>query len=220
MIEDRIVIADLKDWRGVIRSDGRNWYHNDRVEESSPVKKIDENARVLSGELNGYLRALAARSGSSERIPAPFIQGFVILTNTCRIDLTDGEERFVFRLDEFCRALASSDKRERYKLLGDPPWIDKKEPLTGRDSAWRDRLAGFFRAAERFRPQEILYADHRVCSEATFRRRDGLYEEFDVEEATGSRAPGLLRLWNFQKAPARYLAEAAGCVAKFATSRG
>src|SRR5689334_19610469 len=46
VIDDRILIADLKDWRGVITSDGQTWYQNDRVMEPSPAKKIIDNARV------------------------------------------------------------------------------------------------------------------------------------------------------------------------------
>ena len=209
VIEDRILIADLKDWRGTIRSDGRSWYQNDRIEESSPVKKIDDNARVITGELNSFLRMQSLKSGTNEKITLPYIQGCVILTNKCKIDLAEGEERFVFFLEDFCRALANTDKRERYRLLGDPIRIDKQNSLIEKGGVWRNRLDNFFGAKERFQPQQILYADHRVSSDVTFKRADGLYEEYDVEEISGSNASGLLRIWDFHKAPARYLAEEA-----------
>lgn len=214
VIEDRILIVDLKDWRGRITSDGHSWYQDKQVMEASPVGKILDNARVLAGMLRDYLKGLATlqRNGDGRdqgRIGVPFVQGCVVLTNRCKIELAEDERRNVFFMDELCRALTSSNKWDRYDLLGEPPWVDRQNPLTGNESPWRHRLNAFFRAKDRFKPQEIIYADHRVCSEATFIHARGLYEEFDVEEISGARASGLLRRWDFAKALTRYASEEA-----------
>ncbi|MCQ4161269.1 AAA domain-containing protein [Roseomonas sp. GC11] len=213
VIDDRILIADLKDWRGAIKSDGQTWYQNGRVMEPSPALKIVDNARIMAGELRAFVRASASRNavaGDQAAVREPFVQGRVILTNKCHIEEMPEEERqYVVTMDDLCRALTVSDKRERYRLLGEPTRLPRPFPLTDKEGFWKNKLEAFFRAKERFRPQELLYADHRVCSDATFVHADGLYDEFDVEEVGGGKSPGLLRRWDFSKAPTRFAAEEA-----------
>jgi serine/threonine protein kinase len=207
VIQDRILLVDLKDWKGEIRSDGQTWYRDAKNMEGSPVKKIDENARVIATELRAYLSG-AVKLGPGERPSVPFVQGCVVLTGRGKVvDMPQGEQRKVFYLDDFCRALSSSDKREYYKLLDEVPYVDVKNPLTEVGGSWRSLLNAFFSPGDRFRPTEVTYADYRPSSAATFLHSDSLYEEYDAEEIGGARSSGLLRLWDFQKAPARFLAE-------------
>ena len=49
VVDDRILIADIKDWHGRISSDGDRSFQNDRSVDTSPVKKILDNARILKG---------------------------------------------------------------------------------------------------------------------------------------------------------------------------
>ena len=207
VIQDRILLVDLKDWRGQIRSDGQTWFQDAKSMEGSPVKKIDENARVIGTELRAYLSG-AVKLGPGERLSVPFVQGCVVLTGRGKVvDMPPGEQRKVFYLDDFCRALSSSDKRDYYKLLDQAPYVDVKNQLTEVGGSWRSLLNGFFSPGDRFRPKEVTYADYRPNSAATFQHSNSLYDEFDAEEIGGSRSSGLLRLWDFQKAPARFLAE-------------
>jgi hypothetical protein len=55
VLEDRILIVDLKDWRGKITSDSDRWFQNGRSADTSPVKKILENARMMSTALKAFL---------------------------------------------------------------------------------------------------------------------------------------------------------------------
>ena len=138
----------------------------------------------------------------------PFVQGCVVLTGRGKVEaMPEAEARNVFTLEDFCRALSSVNKRDYFALLGDAPWVDVKNPLTEHGGVWRGRLNNFFAPGDRFRPQEVTYADHRLGSAATFVQSEGLYEEFDAEEISGAKSLGLLRLWDFQKAPTRFLAE-------------
>ena len=70
VLDDRILLVDLKDWHGRITSDGSQWSQNDRVVGTSPVKKIWDNARVLAGELRQYVKAHASLIPQPWRNPA------------------------------------------------------------------------------------------------------------------------------------------------------
>jgi serine/threonine protein kinase len=210
VLDDRILIADLKDWRGKITSDGDRWFQNDRYVDTSPVKKILENARMLATLLSGFLRKNSGRAGNTfNRWELPLIEGCVILTNRCDISgVTDLEKPRVFMIDEFCRFIQKP--RERASKLATPKWIDKANPLTAANSKWRGLFAIFFGAsAGYFRPLEKRYGDYRVISDITYEHPKQLYSEFDAEEVTASRGSGLLRFWDFSKADARYASEEA-----------
>lgn len=208
VLSDRIIIADLKDWHGRISSDGDRWFENDRYVDTSPVKKILNNVRILASLLARYLSKNAATAGNSANRPqVPLIEGCVILTGRCDIrGLAELEKPRVFMIDEFCRIVR--DNRELNRKFAQPKWIDKAEPLTASDSKWRDRLATFFGAAGGyFRPLDKRYGTYRAVSDCTFKHPRDLYTEYDAEEVGAGRAFGLLRLWDFSKAETRYASE-------------
>jgi hypothetical protein len=209
VLDDRILIADLKDWNGKITSDGDHWLQNDRVVDTSPVNKILENTRIMAGLLAGYLSKDAARNKTRfNRWELPLIEGCVILTGRCDISkLPDLEKHRVFLVDEFCRFV--QDSGERHRRLANPKWIDKAEPLTATNSKWHSRLAGFFGTGGYFRPLDRRFGDYRVISERTYEHPRQLYTEYDAEEVSASRGFGLLRLWDFSKADPRYASEEA-----------
>jgi len=209
VLDDRILIVDLKDWHGRITSDGDHWLQNDRVVDTSPVNKILENARIMAGLLAGYLSKEAARNNIRfNRWELPLIEGCVVLTGRCDISkLPDLEKHRVFLIDEFCRFI--QDSGERHRRLAKPNWIDKAEPLTATNSKWRSRLVGFFGAGGYFRPLDRRFGDYRVISDRTYEHPRQLYSEYDAEEVSTSRGFGLLRLWDFSKADPRYASEEA-----------
>jgi len=210
VLDDRILIADLKDWSGKITSDGDHWFQNDRLVDTSPVKKILENTRILAGLLSGFLSKEAARlSLKFKRWELPLVEGCVILTGQrCDIsELPDLEKPRVFPIDEFCRTVQNPSERNR--RFAAPKWIDKTEPLTATGSKWRSRLAEFFGGGGYFRPLDRRFGDYRVISDETYHHPRELYREYDVEEVTASRGFGLLRVWDFSKADPRYASEEA-----------
>ena len=198
VMDDRIVLVDLKDWNGRIVSDGTRWFKNGNDEGASPVKKIRLNAKVM-----GTLLARQVNVPGKARPWVPFVGGCVVLTGNHQLGaLPQDEIQSVFSLDEFCRIL--TNKGEREKRLGSPPgWIEHGA-LLEKGGRWRTTLTSFFCGGAHFRPQEIKYAENRVASAATHRHPSGLYEEFDTEETNPSKASGLLRRWNFSVAAARY----------------
>jgi tRNA A-37 threonylcarbamoyl transferase component Bud32 len=210
VLDDRLLIADLKDWHGKISSDGDRWFQNDRSVDTSPVKKILENTRILKSLLSGYLSKHALSSGVKfHPWEVPLVEGCVILTGRCDIrGIPDLEKPRVFQIDEFCRVI--QDGAERNGKFAQVKWLDKADPYTAASSQWRSKLAAFFGSGSGyFRPLDKRYGDYRVVSDVTYGHPKHLYSEYDVEEVTASRAFGLLRLWDFSKADSRYASEEA-----------
>jgi serine/threonine protein kinase len=205
VMDDRIMLADIKDWHGRITSDETHWYQNDRRMERSPVNKIAENVRIVATLLKGHVKKHLKIKG--DQVDIPLIDSCVILTGKCNIDgIDEREQSRVFHVDQFCRIAA--DSRQRYKSFLVPNWIDRKNPLVARDSVWRQRLHSFFTGRNgNFRAQEKTYAGHRVTSDAVYSHPEGVYVEHDCVEVNSDRSAGLLRLWDFGKAPVKFASE-------------
>ena len=54
--EDRILVIDLKDWKGPIESREGRWYNHGHDHGPSPVKKIGQNARDIFIKLEAHLK--------------------------------------------------------------------------------------------------------------------------------------------------------------------
>jgi len=67
VVDDRIFLIDLKDWGGVIESQGGRWLHNGRDCGASPVGKIHQNAKDIAFLLGNHLRKQA--KGKALRAP-------------------------------------------------------------------------------------------------------------------------------------------------------
>ena len=203
VLDDRILIVDLKDWGGKISSDAGRWFQNNRSVDTSPVAKILENARVMSTALRGFLGRGAPRGAA---VHNPLIEGCVVLTGQCDFTaLGEMEKKRVFHIEEFCRIIQDPVQRKARLSRG---WSDHNDPYTAPNSKWRDKLGRFFGGTERyFKPLEKRYGDYRLVSDLTYQHPLGIYGEYDVEEVSASQGFGLLRLWDFSKAEPRYASE-------------
>ena len=81
VMDDRILLADLKDWNGHIESDGARWHQNGNDVEASPIPKIRLNAKVMAGLLRRHVIAHPV----SGKLWVPFIGSCVILTSNHRL---------------------------------------------------------------------------------------------------------------------------------------
>lgn len=204
VLDDRIILVDIKDWYGKITSDGDTWYQNDRRMEGSPVKKIADNVRIVASLLKTHIKRLMKNQGEPS---IPLIDSCVLLTGRCSFDgLDEGERSRVFFIEDFCRII--TDRRQRYECFREPGWIDRSNPYVAKDSAWRQRLSSFFTGRNsNFHAQEKTYAGHRVTSDVVYAHPDGVYAEHDCVEVNTDRSGGLLRLWDFSKAPVKFASE-------------
>lgn len=198
--EDRILVVDLKDWRGPIESRDGRWYNNGHDNGPSPVKKIAKNAQEIYIQLGAHLKK--HRKGKSYITPK--VQGLVVLTQTSDLSGIAGSEvKSVMPVAAFTAALKSVPKR--IQTFGAAP---PDAPLT--DAAWKDHLSKFFNVTKGvFTPGRRMYGGFYAGSpQPVFEHPNGVYAEFEASDERKSPTLGILRLWDFTKAEPRFQTEA------------
>ena len=203
VVEDRIILVDLKDWKGPIVSSDGDWLNGKRNNGRSPVGKIAEIARELYPILKKSLTEQAKKEGFAESLPTPMIHSAVVLTNTKdRSQIADSESAFVFYIDDFIKVIRNKD--ERIKAFG-PVYF---EDFTS--EAWMQRFRRFFNVGNGiFQVGKRNYGGFVARRDApTFQHQGEVYAEFEVEESGIDNSFGLLRRWDFTKADTRFQTEA------------
>lgn len=204
VLEDRLLLVDLKDWRGPISSRDGSWFNGEHNNGRSPVGKIAEIARDLSSLLKKFLAGRAKKEGVATSFITPFIDTAVVLTNTRdKSQISDSEVSSVFYIDDFIRIVRNKEKR--IQTFGAKAWEDFTRDM------WSKRLKEFFNVSGSgsiFQPGVRRYGGFIARSEnPTFQHSAGIYAEFDVEEVDTNNSFGLLRRWNFAKADTRFQTE-------------
>jgi len=124
--DDRIMVIDLKDWRGKIESDNGSWIQNGYDKGRSPVGKINENAKAVYYLLKAYLSDHIKRTGHSK--PAsdvPRVQGLVLLTATNDISgIAPTESASVYCIDPFLRIIQQPGERVQHFRPVPPCFVD------------------------------------------------------------------------------------------------
>lgn len=207
--EDRILVVDLKDWRGTIESAGGAWKLNGKeMDGGSPVEKVLSNTREIRIKLTKYLKDQSTRGGrTGNQIPTPKVQGFVVLTGTeDKAGIAPTESDAVYSVDFFIKML--KNKGTRIATIGGVA-PDFHAPVL-LEQEWTVMLMRFFNT--RTGPFDVStrrYGSYKATSnEATFAHSAGIFSEFDVEDRNAGAATGLLRRWDFTKADVRFQTEA------------
>jgi serine/threonine protein kinase len=202
VIEDRILLVDLKDWKGPISSRAGDWFNGNRNNGRSPVGKIAEIAREVYPILRKSLTEQAKREGLSESLPTPMIQSAVVLTNTKdRSQIADTELPSVYSIDDFIRVIRN--KEDRLSAFG-PVYF---EDFTS--DTWMHRFRRFFNVGGGiFQIGKRNYGGFVARRDApTFQHHGEVYAEYEVEESGIDNSFGLLRRWDFTKADTRFQTE-------------
>lgn len=203
IVEDRILLVDLKDWKGPIVSSGGDWLNGKRNNGRSPVGKIAEIARELYPIFKKSLTEQAKKEGFSDSLPTPMIHSAVVLTSTKdRSQIADSESAFVFYIDDFIKVVRS--KEERIAAFGRVYFEDFTS------EAWMQRFRRFFNVGNGiFQVGKRNYGGFIARRDAsTFQHQGEVYAEFEVEESGIDNSFGLLRRWDFTKADTRFQTEA------------
>jgi serine/threonine protein kinase len=203
VIEDRLLLVDLKDWRGPISTRDGNWYNGKSNNGPSPVGKIAEISRQLLPIMKKWLSEQSRKEASAAQLPTPMIQTAVVLTNTKdRSQIAEAESAFVFYIDDFIRIIRN--KSERISVFGSVYFEDFTS------DAWTQRFRRFFNVDSGiFQVGKRRYGGFFARGESpTYSHHSEIYAEFDVEEAGIDNSFGLLRRWNFAKADTRFQTEA------------
>lgn len=206
VIDDRLIMVDLKDWIGPITSQEGNWFNGKNDNGRSPVRKIAENVRELAPLLTKFLTDQAKKEkGLTNQLTVPWIEGVVVLTRTSdRTGIAVSEVASVFSIDHFIKMVRNRDLRNeqlrhrpRSEDFTSPEWI-------ARFRRFFNTSSGIFKAGTR---RYGGYIASLNSDSPTFRHKDGIFTEFDVEEEGIKTSVGLLRRWDFTAAETRFQTE-------------
>lgn len=96
--DDRILLVDLKDWRGPVESRDGHWFNAERDHGPSPVAKISGNARQVYIQLDAHLK----RHAKKTKPMVPKDQGLVVLTTATDLSgISETERRSVMTISAF-----------------------------------------------------------------------------------------------------------------------
>lgn len=204
VLEDRILLIDLKDWRGPITCQEGLWFNGSRDCGRSPVGKIAEIGRDLAPLLKKFLSDQERREGA-RGLGSPRIDSAVVLSRvTDRSGIAQSEVSHVFSIDPFIKMVRN--RVERVANLGSV--ASKYEDFTSQE--WMGRFKRFFNTTGSiFRAGTRKYGGYSAKSSEspTFQHLAGIFSEFDVEEDGIELSAGLLRRWDFTKADTRFQSE-------------
>ena len=195
VVEDRILVVDLKDWKGPIESREGRWFNTGKDHGPSPVRKIQENAREIYLQLQEHLK----RHTKGKPI-VPKVQGLVVLTKTADMSgLAETEAKAVMPIAHFTSILKS--RQRRMDTFGKAP---PHGPLTTRE--WKDQLSKFFNVRKGvFVPGRRSFGEfYAESAQPVFEHPAGIYSEFNATDERKSPQLGVLRLWDFTKADPRF----------------
>ncbi|EAT08892.1 Superfamily I DNA and RNA helicase and helicase subunit [Sphingomonas sp. SKA58] len=197
--EDRILVIDLKEWRGPIDSRDGHWFNDSRDHGPSPVGKILSNARTIYTQLETHLRKYT----KDKNVVVPKVQGLVVLTTNADFSgISETERMAVVPVTTLVPALKSFHKR--IELLG------KASPAGNLTSPeWKAQLSKFFNVSKGvFVPGRRTYGGYYATStDSVFEHPEGVYAEFEASDERPSPTLGVLRLWDFTKAQPHFQTE-------------
>ena len=184
VMDDRIVLLELKDWNGKLTANGDNWMLGKSKRGRSPVVLGNEKAKKIKGMIRDQIPHLGGI----------FVDSRVVLTGTATRDhLPESEKPYVLTLEE-ARLLA--DPKERNRLLGKVHLSKFKPNYLVKDF---ERLFG---NASYFQPLKLTWDGYGVTDEDFYVHRGDVWREHRAHRVREERVKALLRLWRFDRLPA------------------
>lgn len=184
VMDDRVVLFEVKDWNGNLTANGDNWVLGKQRRGRSAVALGDEKAKKLKTMIRDQIRQLGG----------VYVDSRVILTGSAtRENLPESEKPYVLTLDE---AGLLTDPKERDRLLGKVR-LSKFKP-----NMLKAEFEKLFGNATYFRPLAMTWDGYGVTDEDFYVHRGDVWREHRAHRVREERVKALLRLWRFDNLPA------------------
>jgi serine/threonine protein kinase len=177
LTHDRLLIIELKKWRGKIEPMQDHWLRDGDDMGRSPVKVLADKWKILSSKIQARLTAPAKQVYIDYRV--------VMCGNADYSAIPDDEKGFVRTLDQFLRIAKQGGYRQEF---GD---LQPRKP-----NEYVQVFTPFFRGRD-FKPSGFSFNNFQIMGEATFPHPDGLYKEYKSVKKDDHRHEALLRRWDF-----------------------
>ncbi|MCG5534299.1 AAA domain-containing protein [Halorhodospira sp. 9621] len=183
---DVIILVELKNYNGYLRSDGDKWILNDKDMGESPVAKTDRKCKLLKNII---------REKESHTIGNAYVAPIVVLCgNADARKLSERDKGFTVTLSEFCKIGETSQFNKVF-----PAVRPRKNSLLNEKEAF-NRLF----SVKNFDARKMRYLDFVPEGDAIFKHAKDIYNEFIARRETSKRSRALLRVWNLQSLPETY----------------
>ncbi|MCA8171411.1 AAA domain-containing protein [Burkholderia gladioli] len=177
LTHDRLLLIELKKWRGKIEPMQDHWLRDGDDMGRSPVKVLADKWKILSSKIRNRL---------SEPAKSVYIDYRVVMCGTADFSaITDDEKAFVLSLDQFLKIAKQGGYRQEFQ-----------NQCAGKPNQYVQTFTQFFRGRE-FKPSGFSFGNFQIVGEATFAHPLGLYKEYKSVKKDDQRHEALLRRWDF-----------------------
>lgn len=177
LTHDRLLMVELKNWRGKIESMQDHWLLNGNDMGRSPVHVMADKWKILSSKIRERLTGPAKSVWIDYRV--------VLCGSADASNIPVDEKAYVITLEEFLKiAKPNGYKRVFGEVKG------------GKPCQHIQVFTNFFRGRD-FKPSGFSFNNFQIVGEATFPHPDGLYKEYRSVKKDDRRHEALLRRWDF-----------------------
>ncbi|BEU98623.1 AAA family ATPase (plasmid) [Acidovorax sp. DW039] len=177
LTHDRLLLIELKKWRGKIESMQDHWLRDGDDMGRSPVKVLADKWKILSSKIRNRL---------TEPARSVYIDYRVVMCGTADFSaVPDDEKAFVLTLDQFLKIAKQGGYRQEFG-----------NPCAGKPNQHLQTFTQFFRGRD-FKPAGFSFGNFHIVGEATFPHPQGLYKEYKSVKKDDQRHEALLRRWDF-----------------------
>lgn len=177
LTHDRLLLIELKKWRGKIEPMQDHWLRDGDDMGRSPVKVLADKWKILSSKIRNRL---------SEPARSVYIDYRVVMCGTADFSaVPEDEKAFVLTLDQFLKIAKQGGYRQEFG-----------NPCAGKPNQHLQTFTQFFRGRD-FKPAGFSFGNFQIVGEATFPHPQGLYKEYKSVKKDDQRHEALLRRWDF-----------------------
>ena len=183
VMEDRVLLMELKDWNGNLTQQGDRWFINGQNRGRSAVIAVEEKAKKLKAVFQSAIPALAGL----------WIDFRVVLTASATSKhLPDEHKPFVWNLTQ---AASIADTRQKSTLLR--PLQIRLMKLNLFENEF-DRVTGNPKV---FQPLEADWGGYHVVEQDIAVHPNSIWREHRAERNGEPRIKSLVRIWAFDRLP-------------------
>jgi hypothetical protein len=177
LTHDRLLLIELKKWRGKIEPMQDHWLRDGDDMGRSPVKVLADKWKILSSKIRARL---------SEPARSVYIDYRVVMCGSADFSaISDDERKYVITLEQFLKIARLGGYRQEFGTS-----------YAGKPNNHLQVFTQFFRGRE-FKPSGFSFGNFQIVGEATFPHPLGLYKEYKSVKKDDQRHEALLRRWDF-----------------------
>lgn len=177
LTHDRLLIIELKKWRGKIEPMQDHWLKDGDDMGRSPVKVMADKWKILSSKIQSRLQGPAKNVWIDYRV--------VMCGSADFSEVSVDEKAYILTLDQFLKISKPNVYRQ---IFGDT--------RGGKPNTHITTFTQFFRGKD-FKPSGFSFNNFQIIGETTFPHPGGLYKEYKSVKKDDKRHEALLRRWDF-----------------------